>query len=145
MKLVIQTVMPEFGASGPGFAIHDPEVQDMFSAYQAPRHIYFVVEFGGKISGGAGVAPLSGKGEEICELRKMYFMPELRGKGIGQQVMDLCLSAAREFGFRQCYLETLDSMTGARKLYEKNGFRKIDCSLGETGHFGCDTFYLKDL
>jgi putative acetyltransferase len=145
MKQVIQTVMPEFGASGPGFAIHDPEVQDMFSAYQNPRHIYFVVECEGRILGGGGIAPLEGNGEEICELRKMYFMPELRGKGIGLQVMDLCLKAAKNFGFKQCYLETLDSMKGARKLYEKNGFKKIPCSMGQTGHFGCDTFYLKEL
>lgn len=145
IKSVIETVMPEFGASGPGFAIHDPEVQDMFTAYQQSRHQYFVVEVDGKILGGGGIAPLEGNGEEICELRKMYFLPEIRGKGAGQKVMNLCLQSAKEFGFKNCYLETLASMSGARKLYEKNGFLRIESSLGATGHFGCDTFYLKKL
>lgn len=145
VKLVIQTVMPEFGASGPGFAIHDPEVQDMFTAYQRPRHVYFVIESEGRILGGGGIAPLEGKEENVCELRKMYFLPEARGKGLGQEIMNLCLIFAKEVGFKQCYLETLETMSGARKLYEKNGFNKIQCSMGETGHFGCDTFYLKDL
>jgi len=145
VKKVIQTVMPEFGASGPGFAIHDPEVQDMHSAYQKPRHVYFVIESDGHILGGGGIAPLEGNEDNVCELRKMYFLPEVRGKGLGQEVMDLCLKSARDFGFKQCYLETLETMTGARKLYEKNGFRKIDGSMGETGHFGCDAYYLKEL
>lgn len=145
IKYVIQTVMPEFGASGPGFAIHDPEVLDMHQAYEKARHVYFVVEVDGRILGGAGVAPLEGAGEEVCELRKMYFLPELRGKGVGQKLMDLCLKAAREFGFKQCYLETLETMTEARKLYGRNGFKQIPSSLGATGHFGCDAYYLKDL
>lgn len=145
IKEVIETVMPEFGASGPGFAIHDPEVQDMFTAYQKPRHVFYVIESDGRILGGGGIAPLEGDGEDICELRKMYFLSEARGKGVGQQVMDLCLKSARVFGFKQCYLETLETMTKARKLYERNGFEQIDSSLGATGHFGCDAYYLKKL
>ena len=34
---LIRTVMPEFGAKGPGFAILDPEVDDMFGAYRGPK------------------------------------------------------------------------------------------------------------
>jgi len=39
---VIRTVMPEFGADGPGFAIHDAEVDAMHAAYSQPRSAYFV-------------------------------------------------------------------------------------------------------
>lgn len=142
---LIRTVMPEFGASGPGFAIHDPEVDDMFKAYSEPRCAYFVVTDGRHILGGGGVAPLIGEEAKTCELRKMYFMPEIRGKGLGQQVMDLCLNKAREFGFRDCYLETLKSMTQAQVLYQKNGFEPLTGPKGETGHFSCDAWYLKRL
>ena len=38
MADVIRTVMPEFGATGSGFAISDPEVDWMSRAYAAPRH-----------------------------------------------------------------------------------------------------------
>jgi putative acetyltransferase len=31
------------------------------------------------------------------------------------------------------------------KLYERSGFRRISCSMGRTGHGGCNTFYLLDL
>jgi putative acetyltransferase len=36
-------------------------------------------------------------------------------------------------------------MTSARRLYERHGFRQIPHSLGNTGHSGCDVFYVKNL
>ena len=77
---IIRTVMPEFGASGKGFAIHDNEVEDMHSAYSRSRCTYFVCEEGGKLVGGGGVAPLEGGDADTCELKKMYFLPDGRGK-----------------------------------------------------------------
>lgn len=138
---IIKTVMPEFGAGGPGFAIHDEEVTDMFGAYSLPRSAYYVCEIGGEVVGGGGVAPLAGGESHICELKKMYFLPAGRGKGLGQQVLDACLSSARSFGYHCCYLETFRTMTGAMKLYERNQFLPISGPLGNTGHFGCDIFY----
>jgi putative acetyltransferase len=58
MAAVIRHVMPEFGADGPGFAIHDREVDDMAGAYAHPGCAYFVVERAGRVCGGGGVAPL---------------------------------------------------------------------------------------
>ncbi|MFY2764612.1 GNAT family N-acetyltransferase [Arenimonas sp. MALMAid1274] len=142
---IIRTVMPEFGANGPGFAIHDPEVAAMCAAYDRPGAAYFVVEHEGRVRGAGGVAPLEGGPDGVCELRKMYFLPELRGLGAGAALMARCLDAARTLGHRQCYLETLRGMDAAQKLYERTGFRRLDGPLGSTGHFGCNRFYLLDL
>ena len=145
MAAIIRGVMPEFGATGDGFAINDPEVDWMHRAYSQPRCAYFVVEREGRVVGGAGVAPLEGGDPGVCELRKMYFLPEARGIGAGAAMMARCLQAARELGFRQCYLETLTGMDSAMKLYERSGFRRISCSMGHTGHGGCNTLYLLEL
>ena len=145
MAGIIRTVMPAFGASGSGFAINDPEVDWMSQAYAEPRHAYYVVTRGSRVLGGGGVAPLTGAEPGICELRKMYFLPEARGIGAGTAMMERCLHAARRLRFRQCYLETLTGMDAAMKLYEKTGFRRIDGPMGATGHGGCNTFYLLDL
>lgn len=142
---IIRRVMPEFGAIGDGFAINDPEVDWISRAYSAPRSAYFVVERDGVVEGGGGVAPLTGGDADTCELRKMYFLPSLRGFGAGAALMTRCLDTARGFGFRQCYLETLRGMDAAMKLYERTGFQRIEGSLGDTGHGGCNTFYLLDL
>lgn len=142
---IIRTVMPEFGAVGSGFAINDPEVDWMSRAYAEPRSSYFVIEREGRVAGGAGVAPLIDGEPDVCELRKMYFLPELRGLGAGAAMMARCLEAARGHGFRRCYLETLRGMDAAMKLYERSGFRRIPGPMGATGHGGCNAFYLLDL
>ena len=142
---IIREVMPEFGASGDGFAIKDPEVDWMTRAYAEPRCAYFVVERDGVVMGGGGIAPLTGGSEDVCELRKMYFLPALRGLGAGAELMRRCLDAARAAGFRRCYLETLCGMDAAMRLYERSGFARIDGPMGDTGHGGCNTFYLRDL
>jgi putative acetyltransferase len=142
---IIRTVMPEFGATGDGFAINDAEVNDMFTAYNRYRAIYFVMENEGKIVGGGGVAPLEGGEPNVCELKKMYFLPEGRGRGWGQAILSKCIHAARELGFEYCYLETFNTMNSAMKLYGKNGFEPIQKPLGSTGHFACDRFYILKL
>lgn len=141
---IIRTVMPEFGADGPGFAIHDAEVGAMHAAYAQPGRAYFVVELEGTVCGGGGIAPLDGHAD-TCELRKMYFLPALRGKGAGDALMRVCLDAARALGYRRCYLETLTGMDAAQKLYARHGFARIPAALGNTGHFGCNRFYVLDL
>lgn len=145
MERIIREVMPEFGAGGPGFAIHDPEVSDLFSAYNSDRSAYFVYDVNGMIVGGAGIAPLKGGDADTCELQKMYFLPGSRGKGYGRAILDVCLKTAREFGFRHCYVETFSTMNTAQNLYERTGFVRIAGPMGGTGHFACDTFYLLDL
>jgi putative acetyltransferase len=142
---VIRDVMPSFGACGPGFALSDPEVEHMAEAYAAPRSAYFVVEIDGRVVGGAGIAPLAGAAADVCELRKMYYLPEARGLGLGDRMLRLCLATARDLGFKRCYLETLSGMDAAMRLYEKLGFCKLCGPLGDTGHFGCDRHYALDL
>ncbi|WP_257458374.1 GNAT family N-acetyltransferase [Archangium lipolyticum] len=143
---IIRQVMPEFGASGPGFALHDPEVNGMSGAYSRPGCAYWVVEDGtGRVLGGGGIAPLDGGEPGICELRKMYFLPELRGRGVGERLVRHCLAFAREAGYRTCYLETLSGMKQAQKLYSRLGFQQLPRPLGATGHFSCDRFYALDL
>jgi putative acetyltransferase len=138
---IIRTVMPEFGAGGEGFAIHDTEVDDIYAAYSQPGTAYFVCEVDGKVVGTGGVAPLAGGDADTCELKKMYFLREGRGKGLGRKMVERCLRAAKDLGFEYCYLETLNTMKDAMALYEKLGFEKIPGACGNTGHFGCDTFY----
>ncbi len=142
---LIRTVMPEFGADGSGFAIHDPEVDAMSKAYRRRRAGYFVVERSGEVLGAGGYAHLQEADDDFCELRKMYFLPELRGLGLGARLLDLVLERATRDGYRECYVETLDRMHQARRLYEAKGFRRLDARKGATGHFGCDVWYAKDL
>ncbi|WP_396182513.1 GNAT family N-acetyltransferase [Flavobacterium sp.] len=142
---VIRSVLIEHNVPKVGTAYADVSLDAMFETYNIPGSSYFVVEHDGKITGGAGVSQLANEAETICELQKMYFLPEARGLGLGSQMIEKCLQAAISFKYEKCYLETMPYMEDAQKLYKKFGFQYIDAPMGCTGHTSCPVWMLKDL
>lgn len=142
---VIRQVFIEDNYPKTGTAFADSQLDFMFETYNKSKAIYFVVEDDGKIFGGAGVSQLDNADSSICELQKMYFLQEARGKGIGFQMIQKCLEKAKEFGYEKCYLETLPEMLNAQKLYLKVGFEYICAPLGGTGHSSCPVWMIKEL
>lgn len=128
-----------------GTAFADKQLDFMFEAYDKPRAAYFVVELDGKIVGGAGISQLDNSNENVCELQKMYFLREARGKGIGNQMIQKCLEKATELGYEKCYLETLPEMLAAQHLYKKAGFEYLCAPMGNTGHTTCPVWMIKSL
>ncbi len=145
VKDLIRSVLVEMGVPKVGTAYEDKALEDMTNTYEGERRVYYVVEENSKVIGSAGIAPLTGLEDEICELQKMYFLPEARGRGIGMEMITKCLQFGRDQGFKKCYIETLPYMENARKLYHKNGFELIEKPLGNTGHYNCTVFMIKDL
>lgn len=173
MAAIIRSVLTDFGCAGPGFALHDPEMDDLYRMYEthnlpppaadamtdvasapaAPlpplRTGYFVVTRADDdtvVLGGGGFAPLIGADGTVAEVRKLYFMSELRGQGLGRALLGLVLDATRQIGFKQVYIETVDKMKAAMKLYSCNGFKSIDGHMGNTGHQkACNVFMCRDL
>jgi len=142
---LIRSVFDEMEIPKVGTAYEDPYLDFMFEEYNKPQAAYFVVEANHKIVGCCGIAPLENGDPEICELQKMYFLPETRGLGIGSEMMKICLEKARDFGFVKCYIETMPFMHSAQKLYTKSGFEYLDAPLGNTGHSSCPVWMLKVL
>ena len=142
---LIRAVFDELNIPKVGTAYEDPYLDLMFEEYNKPKSVYYVVEKNGRIIGAAGIAPLENEAETICELQKMYFLPETRGLGIGSEMMAMCLQSAKDFGFEKCYLETMPFMDAAQKLYKKSGFEYIDSPMGCTGHTSCPVWMLKKL
>ena len=141
----IRSVLIEMGVPKVGTAYEDTALDCMAETYNKPKKAYFVVADGNTILGGAGVSPLDNYDGNICELQKMYFMPQVRGRGLGSELMKKCLTFAKNAGFEQCYLETLPYMKDARKLYKKVGFKSLEKPLGNTGHYSCTEWMIKDL
>jgi putative acetyltransferase len=142
---VIRDVLIEFGVPKVGTAYADASLDCMSETYSNNNSVYFVLENNGKIIGGAGIAPLDNFDGNICELQKMYFLPEARGLGLGIKMMHKCLDRAKSIGFEKCYLETLPYMKDATKLYTKVGFESLDKPMGNTGHYSCNVWMLKTL
>lgn len=141
---VVRKVLVEMGVPKIGTVYEDKSLDDMNAHYDAEGMKYFVVEENGRLIGGSGIGPLTGE-EGICELQKMYFLPEARGRGIGAEMMTTCLDFARAARYEKCYLETLPYMEHARKLYARTGFESLERAMGDTGHYNCTMWMIKDL
>jgi putative acetyltransferase len=144
VKEIIINSLEEYGANREGFAAKDPELDDLTSFYANKKGFYYVATINKMIVGGAGIAELKGD-HSIWELQKMYLSAEVRGKGIGKLLMEKCIETANTNYINQLYIETLDSMKEANKLYLKYGFEEIEQPKGDSGHFGCDKFYILNL
>lgn len=145
MADIIRRSLEEFDIDLQGTVYVDPYLDNMYSHFTVPDKVYFVAIEDGIVLGGSGIAPLDDVNRDICELQRMFVLKAARGKGIGQQLMDKCLVAAKEMGFKKCYLETFADMQKAIALYERNNFRYMDAAMGNTGHFACKTWMLRDL
>ena len=145
LAVALRKVLVEMGVPKVGTAYEDIELDAMFQAYAKPRFQYYVVEDKETILGGAGIAPLKEGDPSVCELQKMYFLPEARGKGLGKQMIDLCLDFAKANDFQLCYIETMPNMLDAQALYKNVGFQYIDHAMGNTGHNSCPVWLTKSL
>ena len=114
---VIRDVSAEFGLTADkGYTVSDPQLDQLFELYSAEQSAYWIVEYQGKVVGGGGVAPLACSAPDICELQKMYFLPEVRGQGLARELALRAIEHARSHGFRRCYLETTARLPRASKL-----------------------------
>jgi len=142
---IIRSVLTEFRANKPGTVYYDPTTDDLYSLFSARFSEYWICELDGKIAGGSGIYPTDGLPNGCCELVKLYLLPEARGKGLGKLLIEKCFESATAFGFEEVYLETMPELKMAVGLYEQCGFAYLKGPLGNSGHFGCDLWMLKEL
>lgn len=145
MADIVRQVILEVKIPTTGTAFQDKSLEDLYTAYREEGAGYFVIEDKGVIVGGAGIAHLQGAKENICELQKMYFLPQARGRGFGLRLIQDCLKLAKSMGYAYCYIETMKTMTAAQNLYKKVGFTTLESPVGNTGHCSCEVWMLKAL
>lgn len=145
IEQIIKSTILEFNLPMTGTAYEDSETKNMYESYQGSSEIYFILEDHGIVAGGGGIKSLKDNNNQICELQKMYFAPEARGKGFGKLIFEKCIEAAIKLGYKQCYLETSPELKSAIHIYEKNNFKHLDGPLGGTGHYSCGVWMLKEL
>ena len=142
---LIRTVFLEFNIHRPGTVYFDPTTDNLFKLFSIPGSEYWIAEENNIIIGGCGVYPTPGLPEGCAELVKFYLSASQRGKGIGWHLMVKTFDSAKKFGYGKLYLESLPELNRAINLYEKAGFKFIQGPMGNSGHFGCNIWMLKDL
>jgi putative acetyltransferase len=141
---IIRTVFREFKIDRPGTVYFDPTTDDLYTLFQKPGSVYWIAEREGKMAGGCGIHPTSGLPDCCAEFVKFYLRASDRGYGIGRMLMEKCFESAIRFGYKQLYLESLPELRKAISLYERAGFVNIPEALGNSGHFGCNIWMIKD-
>lgn len=142
---IIRTTLEEFGANHPGTVYYDISTDALYELFQTPGALYNVAWQNGKIVGGGGIYPTNGLPEGTCELVKMYLCKSARNIGLGSKLIALCIDQARAMGYQQIYLETMPELKQALKRYENFGFTYLSAPMGNSGHFGCDLWMIKQL
>jgi putative acetyltransferase len=145
LAVIVRNALAEFGANKPGTVYYDTTTDALYELFRQQGSIYYVAEENGTLLGGAGIYPSPGLPADTCELVKMYLSPAARGKGIGRLLIEKALAFATESGYRNVYIETMPELRKAMSVYEKFGFKYLDGPMGNTGHFGCEIWMLKEL
>jgi putative acetyltransferase len=143
---IIRASLEEFDVPKQGTVYSDPTTDQLFELFNTtPGSCYFVAEEDGEIIGGCGVYPTAGLPQGYAELVKLYLTAATRGKGIGKLLMEHCYEAAIQLGYTHLYLETFPQLAKAVSMYEKGGFKALDHALGNSGHFACTIWMVKEL
>jgi ribosomal protein S18 acetylase RimI-like enzyme len=102
-----------------GFA---QELASLPGAYAPPRGRLLLALDGAEPVGCVALRPL---GDDVCEMKRLYLRPTLRGRGAGRQLAERIIAEARAIGYRAMRLDTLPAMKDAIAMYERLGFRPI--------------------
>lgn len=103
----------------------DIDLANIEDFYQAPNGYFGVLEENDQIVATLGLLRLD---DITCELRKMYSLPSVRGRGIGRFLLLSAMNQAQTWGCQRLVLETASVLKEAIALYQQHGFREIQTS-----------------
>ena len=122
IKKVVFSSLREFGLN-PDEKGKDKDLNDIESSYLSGNGFFGVVVNieTERIVGCFGLFPTN---ENICELRKMYLLKEMRGRGLGKTILDTAIDIAKEKHYKKVTLETISALKTAIFLYKRYGFKE---------------------
>ena len=108
------------------FQNFDEELAHLPGEYAAPRGALLVAYVDGAPAGCCALRPLDTADiPNAAEMKRLFVRKAFRGFGLGRQLTEAVLDAARQGGYTCVLLDTLDDMEAARTLYADLGFESI--------------------
>lgn len=108
------------------FQSFDTELATLPGEYAAPRGTLLLAWVDGALAGCCALRPLDNVDyANASEMKRLYVRKAFRGFGLGRQLVEAALDAARASGYDCVLLDTLVEMEAARALYEDLGFTEV--------------------
>jgi len=98
-------------------------------AMSPPGGAFLIAYEGARPIGCGGLKRLD---ERRCEIKRMYVLPELRGRGLAALLLAALEARAAELGYRCARLDTGTRQLAAKRLYERSGYTEIPDYNGNT-------------
>ena len=98
------------------------ELATLPGGYAPPRGCILLAELSTNFVGCVALRPLENK---ICEMKRLFVVPECRDRDIGRNLAGSVIDRARQLGYEKMRLDTIGSMKAANKLYLSLNFRTI--------------------
>jgi putative acetyltransferase len=98
------------------------ELAELPGDYKSPSGCILLAASAEGYNGCVALRPLQ---NNICEMKRLFVLPQYQGRGIGRALADSVIGAARHIGYKKMRLDTVESMQAAQKLYNSLGFKMI--------------------
>lgn len=145
LAAIIRAVFEEHEAPKQGTVYSDPTTDHLFELFKREGATLWVATTNEEILGCCGIYPTEGLPLDTAELVKFYLCPTARGKGIGKLLLEKSISAARQWGYKKIYLESMPQFSKAVRFYKRLGFQSLQQSMGNSGHTSCSIWMLLQL
>jgi putative acetyltransferase len=123
---LVRGLLRQYAASLPfdlAYQDFDGELARLPAPYVAPLGTLLLAKFGAIPAAVAGLKPLAAG---VAEIKRLYVVPEARGRGIGQKLLCQLLDDAYQMGYWRVRLDShRPSMGAAISIYRRLGFTEI--------------------
>jgi len=118
---VIRSVFAEYGMTfDPGD--FDADLTDVEAHYGARAGWFSVLVDGDRVVGTVAALP---KDAATVEIKRLYLLPEYRGRGLGRRLLEHALGRARDAGFREAVAWSDERLRTAHAVYARMAFERI--------------------
>jgi ribosomal protein S18 acetylase RimI-like enzyme len=94
--------------------------------YFRPDSGFWLASIHDKVAGCIALRRLPAHAVPLAELKRMYVRPNFRCRGVGEALLRAAQSHAQACNYAELYLDTMSTMIGAARLYERNGFQRCE-------------------
>lgn len=118
-QFILRILEKEFGLTG----ISRPDLDEIPEVYQYERSNFWIAIENEKV---IGTIALKNCGSNRGYIKRMYVGKAFRGKGVAHELISTLIRFAKDNGYQELFLGTIEDLIAANKFYKKEGFQKID-------------------